>query len=714
MSEIIILTEKPDAANYFYEAISSHDPTLTKKGSGYYAGSKITIISSYGHLCGFLPPKQQNEKWDKWKLEPLPIYPEKYKVGVKGGDHIKKRYALIEKVLGQGKELVVATDGDMEGEYIAYLIYSTIKEKINWGIKKESRVWLQNLTSSEILKKYENREPLVKYKNIADAGIARAKRNYSFGLSITRGVTLLSGSAIPIRLGTVKCPTLAIVVQRYLENTTHKVKTTWSPVVIIEDDKGCEVVLRSDNIYDTEEEGNKNLYGETEIQVQGKTKKNSIDRPPTLLNQTQFTVLTEEKLGIPALDSEKILQKLYWEAKIVTYPRTNSSYLKESQKDETKSILKRSFSHLGADNLLPSQENIVQSKHFNDSKVDGGHHAIIPSVEIIAKKNIVAGLDTREADVFNMICRHTAAAFMPQRKKETTTISFSKGYTCDSVKTIEEGYRKLIPLSEKEITLQGEKYKVKKVELREIKTKPKPLFTIATLEAAMATAGKEISDDTLRLAIKGCGIGSDATRKTIISELIAAKQIELVKKKIIPTKLGLELVEKLSCYDFFNIEKVAEFEQKLDLVRKGEYEKETFSVEEKEATTKQIELLISNGVELTETEKQQKKESVGECPKCGSSCYLSKKGTVYYCKDSLPTKGQEKGLCDWRMYSTVSKKKLPFSVILDLYAGKVVAVKGLTGKSGKTFGVNLEYSKEKSEYNFKSFIKKLKKKNERK
>ena len=710
---IVILTEKPDAADNFFSAIQGEDTSLVKKGSGYYLGKDITIISAYGHLCSLALPQEHKEEWKFWKIEALPIFPEEHRVVVSDDDYKKERFSLIKSTLLKSKEIVVATDGDIEGEYIAWLILKAIQKEKDITTIRKTRVWLQNLSEKEIQRTYKNRDSLEKYNNVAMAGNARAETNYEDGLTWTRFFTVKTQSKNVINMGTVKCPTLAIVVKRYLENTKHKIKVTWSPVVIITDDKGKKVSLHKDIFYETKEAAEKNTFSEKTIAVKNKEVKITLDAPPSLFSTTQFTLLAEKQLKIPGEKSSKILQDLYEKHTLVSYPRTDSSHLKESQIGETVAMLQDVFIYLSTIVDIKKRNidtyEIEKSNNFNDSKVSG-HHAIIP---ISCEKEKIERLTEEEKRVYDMICVHTASAFMPPRKKETTLLFFSDDYFLSIIKTLEKGYRELLPLKEEvSIFINKDTYEVEKNEIREIRTKPKPLFTYATLIAAMANAGKDIQEDALRLAIKGCGIGSEATRETIISALLKVGQLQIEKGKIIPTPLGLELVEKLSSYDFFDVEKAAAFQLKMKQVEQGEYSSEKLKEEIRQNIQEQLKKLKQENIQFENIEKRSAgRKTVGNCPNCKKEVFLNEKKTAYYCVNAIPPKDGSTALCDFLMFSVLTQKLLTFDEVTQLYNGDNVSVKGLISKKKKKFGAVVKFLNEngKRKYEFVKFLKKTSK-----
>ncbi|PKR83040.1 DNA topoisomerase [Heyndrickxia camelliae] len=668
----LFVCEKPYVARELATAISKG----YESKEGYCEGKDGKIYTyAFGHLVSCVMPEEINREWG-WKgdISSLPFFIQDIPLKVIDDPGIKKQYNTIVKLMKEASIIYIATDAGREGEHIFRKIYELS------GVKKPlKRLWIQDMTNEGINKAFKNSKDGKMYEGLALAGKLREESDLLVGLNATQLVTRLSGSSNVLSFGRVQTPTLSMVVNRdkQIENFSKTVHYS----ICAKDKYGSkfELVLDKDN-YLTKQQAEyiKNLLGNrTNLNVSTQNKK---EKPEKLFDLTELQKFMNEKYKWSADKTLNITQKLY-EKKYVTYPRTSSQYI--ANDSELPQLLQKHSSHEWVKTIIDNGYDIEKS-FVNPEKVTD-HEAII-----ITSK-VAENISGDEKTLYEVIFTRFIAAFYPPAIKEEVTAIFNDGeykFQAKETALIELGWRLLIGDELQESTLKniglrdvGEYFIVEK------ETKPPKRYTEATLLHDMKHAGKFLDDAEDRKLLKSVeGIGTVATRASIIETLVKRGYIEKKGNNLISTPLGREIIGMMpDSFSLYSVKLTAFFETLLSEIERGEINKQVF-YNELEGLIKTISSEIRSHTKKVSVPT---KEVIALCPKCGKEMYENTKS--YYCsgysegcKVSLWKNGLEK----------LGKKTITKKEANKLLSGKVISVK-LKSKAGNPYSKNVIFNKEK-------------------
>lgn len=677
----LYIAEKPSVARDLARVLGA-----TKKGQGFIEGNDVVVTWCFGHLAGIAPnPAHYNPVWKTWDLATLPIMPENLEI-VASGD--LKQLNIISGFLRSKdiSDVVNACDAAREGEAIFRNVYEYSK-----STKSIRRLWIASMTDEAIRAGLRDLKPGAQYQALADAARSREEADWLIGINATRALTLKAraqGGESLYSVGRVQTPTLAMIVDRDLSIELFKVQNYWELHATLSSQR--EEFLA---IY-TPAEGARfdsrasvialhaSLAGELAGQVVGLDAKPQRLKPPLLFDLTSLQRAANTALGFSAQTTLDLTQALYEKHKLLTYPRTDSSYI---TKDMESSLLGRVSACQAGDwaplcDIILAQTPSFQTRVINDAKVSD-HHAILPT-ELPVN---LASLSKDEAAIYEMVSRRMLASFCVDVEQLNTTVTVDLGgrpFIAKGSQVVEWGWWDAEPPSRQKDAILPVLQEYQAVDCKELtvvdkQTRPPKRFTEASLLGAMETAGKDLDDEDLRDSMKERGIGTPATRASIIELLLKRDYIGRDGKSIVAKSLGRELILALPDPTLKSAELTGQWEYALDRVRRGELTRAAFMGKVRQFT-QSVTTNIKGATLQIETAS---KESLGACPLCKADVFETSK--VFTCESGRA--------CNFVIFKTVAKKKISPAIVRTLLKdGRTKPLKGFTSKAGKKFETALE------------------------
>jgi len=684
----LIVAEKPSVGRDIAGALGRH-----RKGKGALAGDGWTVTWALGHLAELAPPDAYGEEYRKWRLESLPILPERFKVRV--SSKTREQFDIVKELMKDASvtEVVNACDAGREGELIFAYLYGLS------GCKKPVvRLWISSLTHEAIREGFGSLRDGQSMKPLEDAARSRGEADWIVGMNATRAYSVRFGSpGNVLSVGRVQTPTLKLLVDRETEIQNFKPEKFWTVHARFS---------REGTTYDGVWFKNKqNRLPEKEAadriaeKVRGGTgtvrkaqKKTATEKPPLLYDLTELQRNANARYGFTADRTLRAAQALYEEKKLITYPRTSSRYLSQDMVGGLKERVEAAgtLPDLSpfAEKLLEKEKLPITKRIVDDSKVTD-HHAIVPT-----NKKAPDGLPPDEAKVYDLVARRFLAVFFPAARFENTTVVTEvreETFLSRGRVVLEAGWRALYPdgvggRREKEPPVLppievGQKWGVVKVGVKEGETKPPPRFSESALLGAMETAGKLVEDEELRQQMKDSGLGTPATRAATIERLIKVGYIEREKKVLVPTEKGRSLIGLLGESPLTSAELTARWEERLAKMENGAERRPDFMSDINGFATELVE-----GVRGMEGERlatpSRSRDPLGACPKCGAPVVETKK--AYGCS------AWKKTGCNFAIWKQVSGKRLSESQARQLLTRRRTGqMKGFKSKAGKPYSAAL-------------------------
>ena len=667
-----IIAEKPSVARDIARIVGA-----TSKQDGYMEGCGYVVTWAMGHLIALAMPEAYG--FSTYKAEDLPIRPNPFQLTVrqmrKDKEYVSdpaalKQLKVIRSCFDKADRIIVATDAGREGELIFRYIYQHL------GCRKPfDRLWISSLTDKAIREGLSNLKPGDYYDNLYHSAKARSEADWLVGINASRALSIARKGGYS--LGRVQTPTLAMVCRRYIENRDFSSVPYWKLSVHTEKE-GLSIKAVGCKDYENEalaQTALATLRSQSQLTVESVTRKVTYTAPPFLYDLTALQKDANKRHGFSADKTLSIAQSLY-EKKITTYPRTGSRYISEDVFEEVPALLRKIRETL----LTPLNRHSVDNTKVTD------HHAIIPTGET------PSGLSTDEITIYQMVVNRFIEAFSPDSEEERMQVRFTDGtniFTWKACRQISLGWKavqkgKEVEAEKKEDSdeqvlsslpnlTEGEYLPILNVEITEHKTKPKPLYTEATLLSAMENAGKEVEDAESKKAMAECGIGTPATRANIIETLILRDYIRRDKKSIIPTEKGLAVYEIVKDKKIANAEMTGSWELALAAIEAGKMPSDKFS----QGINSYVSTICEELLSLTP---EQKSYPVYRCPKCGQQS-VGIYAKVAKCRHET---------CGFHVFREVCGIHLSEDNIRDLISsGRTPILKGLTSKAGKKFNARL-------------------------
>ena len=667
-----IIAEKPSVARDIARIVGA-----TSKQDGYMEGCGYLVTWAMGHLIALAMPEAYG--FSAYKAEDLPIRPNPFQLVVRQARRDKeyvsdsaalKQLKVIRSCFDKADRIIVATDAGREGELIFRYIYQYLDCR-----KPFDRLWISSLTDKAIREGLSNLKSGSCYDNLYHSAKARSEADWLVGINASRALSIARKGGYS--LGRVQTPTLAMVCRRYIENRDFSSVPYWKLSVLTEKEG---LLLKAIGSKDYENEASAQtalatLRSQSELTVESVVRKVAGTPPPLLYDLTALQKDANRRHGFSADKTLSIAQSLY-EKKITTYPRTGSRYISEDVFEEILTLLRKTG--------MPLSNPL--NRHSVDNAKVTDHHAIIPTGET------PSGLSADETTIYQMVVNRFVEAFSLDSEEERMLVRFTDGtntFTWKACRQISLGWKavqkgKEVEAEKKEDSneqilsslpnlTEGEVLPLVNAEITEHKTKPKPLYTEATLLSAMENAGKEVEDAESKKAMAECGIGTPATRANIIETLILRDYIRRDKKAIIPTEKGLAVYEIVKDKKIANAEMTGSWELALAAIEAGKISSDKFS----QGINSYVGTICE---ELLSLSSEQKSYPVYRCPKCGQQS-VGIYAKVAKCRHET---------CGFHVFREVCGIHLSEDNIRDLISsGRTPILKGLTSKAGKKFNARL-------------------------
>jgi len=712
----LVIAEKPSAARAIAEALGGF-----RKQNGYLESPRYRITWALGHLVELAAPEEYDPKWKRWSLATLPILPERFELRVAA--ETKAQFETVVRLARSAPELINACDAGREGELIFRYIITAA------GLRQPvRRLWVSSLTPEAIRQGFAALRPQADYDRLYQSALCRAQGDWLVGINATRAFSARWGELLSV--GRVQTPTLALLVRREQEIEAFKPEPYWEIWAEFAASggrayRGKWFGAEGDRVQDEHLASliAARTRGQTGV-VEQVTERPVVERPPQLFDLTSLQREANRRFGLTAAATLKAAQWLY-EAKLITYPRTDSRYLSRDLVKTLPGLLRT----LGA---RPEYAALVQGAQLDavhpgnrrvvdDSKVTD-HHAIIPTAER------APGLTGVNEKIYDLIARRFLAQFYPAAQYlELEVVTRVGAEPVDRFRT--RGRRELAPgwrvvepprkpqKGEEEddaapvpALREGEHALAEAVKARKCTTKPPRRYTEASLLSAMELAGREVEDEALREAMKARGLGTPATRAAIIERLKQVGYITLEKKSLVPTEKGRRLVrlaEEAGAQALLSAELTGDWEKRIADIQQGTDEPERFMDAIRELTVQVVDSVRSAegapsspgvGEEITQraapsaaAPTQSRPVLSVRCPRCGGEITRTSKGWVCSAEG-----------CETRVPSYLLGKVIdaPLAEAL-LTKGRTPLISGfISSRTGRSFSAYLVMQGEKVGFEF--------------
>ena len=665
----LIIAEKPSLARNIASALN-----IRVNKEGYMENKKYIVSWAFGHLFKLRDVDGYVGEKRKWSEVKLPFFPEKFEFDLKNDSGIKKQYKILKNLINSKEvdEVVNAGDADREGQIIVDIIIDTIKTN-----KKIKRLWLPEQTEETIRKAINNLEDNFKYKNLHNEGLARTYMDWLMGINLTRYISLKANMLFPV--GRVLIPVIKYIYDRDLtiknfipeKYFTIESETMCNGTLLklICNKKYNLLELEKAKSYSYELNRNKGI-------VKDITEKEIILNPPKLFSLSKLQSKLSKENKISFAKSLEIIQKLY-EKGFITYPRTNTEYLAEEEKDKVKELIK-----LYSDYELEFKDN---KKIFDSSKIES-HSAVMPTLKIPDMNS----LDLEEKIIFETIRNRFISNFLKEKTIiNQTEVKIAVGNEVFNLKgksIKQEGFLKYenqkidnkLPYFEINQKIDVDFKVVDKL------TVPPKKVTEENLSNYLKNPfrkekNQENEDDTqeYREIMKGIEIGTEATRTGIIENAKKYGYITSEKQNFSITEKGIKLIELL---DLLHINLYVEKNVEFSMLQKDIYNNRKNINDIIEKTKSELQNIINQDIEVEKLEKEM--EVIGKCPKCNSNIYENSKS--YYCSNYK--NGCKTSL--WKEASYFGQKiKVNKDNAKKLLSGEQVVFK-IKSKSGKEYNAH--------------------------
>ena len=669
----LILAEKPSVGREIAYLVGAKE-----KKDGYLEGNNYCVTWALGHLVTLA--MLEDYGISGLQASDLPILPDPFTLTVRkvkqGTKYVidsgaNKQLQVIKSLMHTCESIIVATDAGREGELIFRYIYEYLACQ-----KPFERLWISSLTEKAIRHGLDNLRPGQEFNGLFHAAQSRSRADWLIGINASQALSIAAGQG-RYSLGRVQTPTLALICQRYQAHQafvsqkqfeielshckefldfkclSHK---RWEDKTAAED---ClKAILRN---------GNDALV--TAIEV-----KENREQAPLLFDLTGLQKEANKKLNFTAEETLQIAQDLY-EKKFISYPRTGSKYISEDIWSELPHLLQALKDRDNCRELVSKMQWERLSKRIvNDLRVTD-HHGIL-----ITEK-IPTALSVKENAIYNMIAFRLLEALSHPCIKEITEVTLQAShyeFRLRGCKVISAGWRSIkgnFSSSEDEIIQDipelkiGVTLKIKEAKILEKDTKAHSLYSEASLLSAMENAGKSINDQEARKALQQIGIGTAATRASIIETLLDRMYIRREKKSLIPTEKGLMVYELVKAHQISDVAMTASWELALQKIENGEMDATDFQKDIEQFTGAISKELLQSSIQI-------EKAPNWLCPKCKTTTLRFREPFIKCPSES----------CAWIQYRNVCGQQISLPDLEKLITqGRTGLIKGMKSKSGKSF-----------------------------
>jgi DNA topoisomerase III len=705
MGKTLVIAEKPSVARDLAAALPGS--FTQSKDKTHLVGDDHVVTWAVGHLVGLAEPDAYDPKLKKWRFADLPIVPEEFKL-VPNDERSAKQLKAIHKLMADPEvdQVINACDAGREGELIFAYLYDLAKVK-----KPVQRLWLSSMTKKAIVEAFEQLRPGEEMKPLEAAARSRSEADWVVGMNATRAASIRLRAAFDgaVSLGRVQTPTLALVARREEEIRAFEPEPYW----LVE----AKFEATGDRRYSGRYLGGKRLPAENDAvaiveavtgqpgEITKLERKEEREQPQLLYDLTSLQRHANTLYGFSARRTLAAAQRLYEEHKALTYPRTNSRFLTGDMVAEIKPIAElvgHNPQYTRASDYVLGLDSLPLGRVVNDAKVQD-HHAIIPT----RSEHDLGRMGQDELKLYDLAAKRFLAIFHPEAVFERTRVESTvveHVFRTSGRRLVEPGWKgvygeeaegergeddsggdQLLPKLD-----QGEAVQTLSVESMRKETQPPRRFTDASLLGAMETAGKEVEDAELREAMKDSGIGTPATRASIIELLVNREYIEREGRALMATEKGIQVIRLLNGHRLTSPELTGSWEHRLGLIEQGKDSREAFMRDIAKFTGETVQELDKlKGVQI-------ERAKLGPCPVCGREIGENRKGYSCWSRDDPG--------CGFVIWKRKAGKSLPVAVAKELIeslrgsreAGEDPGVgrtekpvTGFRGRSGRTFRAKL-------------------------
>ena len=697
----LIVAEKPSVGREIAGVVGA-----VRKQDGYLEtkDGRTKVTWAFGHLVRYAGPEGYGEAWSgKWSFQHLPMIPGDWLLTVP--PEAAKQFGTVKRLMNGAERVVCATDAGREGEHIFRLIYR------HAGCQAQvQRLWVSSLTKEALKAGLANLHPGRSFDSLAQAAEARAKADWLVGMNLTRAFSVKHDTLLSV--GRVQTPTLAIVVERDLAIEEFRPKPYWEVLARLE--PGFEAVYvrpaeagengkapwvrRLEQHADAEAvlAGTRNQPAV----VAGVETKRVRHRPPQLYDLTSLQQEANKRFGLSAAKTLEAAQALY-EAKLITYPRTESRHLPEDMRPHLEDLLK-SLSHpraeLALDHLRRGRGK-VPGKSYIDSARLTDHHAIIPTREAfpgtLARDKPVTGGPSSKAhgtlgQLYSLVVSRFLQIFFTDRVVDETTVKLDIGghtFLASGVREVEPGWRVVEAPGEAAgsedrgnqlpALKKGQSVTVRGIEAAQKETKPPQRLSDASLLSAMKNAGRKVEDAGMAEVLKESGgLGTPATRAGMIEALLKRGYLIRKGKTLLSTDKGRALIGAVM-EPLKSPELTATWERQLREIEEGKGSAEDF-VGATAAFVRELLPEVQGSSARVPAGAGKRAKNLGSCPLCGQDVIESPK--AFGC-----SAWKDKG-CAFKVWKVIAGKKVGASHVRTLLAkGHTRPLKGFRSRAGKSF-----------------------------
>lgn len=703
MGKRLIIAEKPSVARDIAATL-----TVPTSGKGYFESNDLVISSALGHLFEIgLPPELAHAK-EKWALSDLPLLPNQFELTPV--THAKQQLGTLLTLLKRNDitGVINACDAGREGELIFLYIM-----RYAHCLKPVERLWLQSMTAGAIKESFNKLRAGASMQPLADAAVCRAESDWLVGINGSRVLSLTELKRQVTPVGRVQTPTLALMVTRELEIRQFVPKDYWLVKATFQAKAGTYVGVwfdpgfkgegRPDRIWEQSKAERIKFACTGKTSIVSDQSKQVTKNCPALYDLTTLQREANRKLGFSAAKTLKIAQELYETYKVLTYPRTDARVLPDDYvpvAQATMMMLAGNYPKLGTHAMKVVSSSWIKpdKRIFNSAKVTD-HFAIIPTIKPPEQ------MPADEAALYNMVAQRFIAVFFPAAEyleteriskvesaskeihhfKSRGKITINPGWTVvygadsqDDDEKEREDEQALPPV-------EGvERPPVIDIKVCAEKTKPPVRYTEASILSAMESAGRAVDDDELREAMAARGLGTPATRASIIEGLISSEYIERKKKELHPTEKAISLLARLKSLGLESLSSpqlTGEWEYKLHLMEQAKVQKTAFMQEIKTSVTSMV-AKVKQAAPVIETSKDL------SCPTCKKPLQI--RGDAFSCAERHIYLNK---LIAQRVMTLDEYKTL-------LSSGTVGPLSGFVSKLGKPFSAKLKLGEKGVEFDF--------------
>jgi DNA topoisomerase-3 len=635
MSKTLVLAEKPSVARDIARVLK-----CKHKGNGYLEGDKYIITWALGHLVTLADPDVYDEKYKTWNLADLPMLPERLRLVVIKQSGKQFNAVKTQMLRSEVGEIIIATDAGREGELVARWIIE--KAKVRKPIK---RLWISSVTDKAILDGFKNLRDGKLYENLYASAVARAEADWLVGINATRALTTKFNAQLSC--GRVQTPTLAMIAKREAEIRNFKPRPYFGLTAVTKDLKLTWQDYKTNDIKTFDQDRCTSILKSMEkkkAEILEVTKAYKKSYAPQLYDLTELQRDANKIYSYSAKETLSIMQKLYEQHKVLTYPRTDSRYIStdivDTLQERIKACSAPPYAKIAAKVL---RSPIKPNKSFVDNSKVSDHHAIIPTEQPV----YLEALSNKERNIYDLVVKRFLAVLSAPFEYQQTTIKAQIGnenFIAKGKVIIAQGWKEVYQNHQDDegadgITEQllpdinkGDVLEVLSITQTRGETKPPAPFNEGSLLSAMENPAKYMAGENKELIKtlgKTGGLGTVATRADIIEKLFNNFLIEQKGKDIFITAKGKQLLE-LVPEDLKSPALTGSWEQKLEAISKGQLNKNSFIREMRDYAK-----VVVNEVKNSDQRFKHDNITGSRCPECGKFLLevKGKKGKMLVCQD---------------------------------------------------------------------------------